>query len=362
MDQISVENPYVSEETPIDQLTWKFKIGCLDVNTTGSQRYVLFSVLTISTLFFCLISAYLQELIFQLDGFKPFGLYLTLIQFVCFTAFGLVELQFKSDKKRRIPLKTYGLISLLTVSTMSLSHISVAYLNYPTKVMFKCCKLIPVMIGGVLIQGRKYNFIDVLAMLCMCLGLTFFVLADNSASPNFNSTGIILISLALISDGIIANVQERAMKQHSGNNSEIILYSYSIGCIYILVGLIISGSLLSAYEFCKNHPVETYGYAGIYSLFGYFGVKSVLSLIGNFGALIAVTVTTCRKAITIILSFTFFHKPFTPQYVWSGLTVLLGIYLNVYSKHKESCDRCLFRKIEDFKYFIGWRRSHEQIE
>lgn len=60
MDQISVENPYVSEETPIDQLTWKFKIGCLDVNTTGSQRYVLFSVLTISTLFFCLISAYLQ--------------------------------------------------------------------------------------------------------------------------------------------------------------------------------------------------------------------------------------------------------------------------------------------------------------
>ena len=39
---------------------------------------------------------------------------------------------------------------------MSLSHISVAYLNYPTKVMFKCCKLIPVMIGGVLIQG-DYN-------------------------------------------------------------------------------------------------------------------------------------------------------------------------------------------------------------
>ena len=50
----------MSEETPIDQLTWKFKMGCLDVNTTGSQRSVQFSILTISTLFFCLISAYLQ--------------------------------------------------------------------------------------------------------------------------------------------------------------------------------------------------------------------------------------------------------------------------------------------------------------
>lgn len=43
--------------------------------------------------------------------------------------------------------------------------------------------------NNLLFSGKKYNFIDVLAMLCMCLGLMFFVLADNSASPNFNSHG-----------------------------------------------------------------------------------------------------------------------------------------------------------------------------
>jgi len=66
------------------------------------------------------------------------------------------------------------------------------------------------------------------------------------------------------------------------------------------------------------------------------------------------------------LTFDIFHKHdrclIFFRYVWSGLTVLLGVYLNIYSKYKESCDRCLFRKIEDFKYFIGWRRSHEQIK
>jgi hypothetical protein len=41
----------------------------------------------------------------------------------------------------------------------------------------------------------------------------------------------------------------------------------------------------------------------------------VLTLIKEYGALICVTVTTCRKAITIILSFTLFSKPFVFEYV-----------------------------------------------
>ena len=55
----------------------------------------------------------------------------------------------------RIPLNMYVLLAFLTVATMGLSNTSVGYLNYPTQVIFKCCKLIPVMIGGVLIQGKE---------------------------------------------------------------------------------------------------------------------------------------------------------------------------------------------------------------
>lgn len=46
-------------------------------------------------------------------------------------------------------------------------------------------------------------------------------------------------------------------------------------------------------------------------------------------------VTTGRKAMTIVLSFMFFAKPFTFQYIWGGLLVLFGIFLNVYSKNRE---------------------------
>ena len=54
----------------------------------------------------------------------------------------------------RIPLKTYCLLAFLTVGTMGISNASLGYLNYPTQVIFKCCKLIPVMFGGIFIQGN----------------------------------------------------------------------------------------------------------------------------------------------------------------------------------------------------------------
>lgn len=49
------------------------------------------------------------------------------------------------------------IIAVLTVGTMGLSNTSLGYLNYPTQVIFKCCKLIPVMIGGIFIQGRNFS-------------------------------------------------------------------------------------------------------------------------------------------------------------------------------------------------------------
>lgn len=125
------------------------------------------------------------------------------------------------------------------------------------------------------------------------------------------------------------------MKLHNASNSEMVLYSYSIGFVYILLGLSCTSGLGPAVAFCSKNPVRTYGYAFLFSLTGYFGISFVLALIKIFGALLAVTVTTGRKAMTIVLSFLFFAKPFTFQYIWSGLLVVLGIFLNVYSKNMD---------------------------
>ncbi|XP_065062525.1 adenosine 3'-phospho 5'-phosphosulfate transporter 2-like isoform X1 [Rhopilema esculentum] len=123
---------------------------------TKSSDVFKFCICSTGVFGFYLIYGYMQELIFSLPGFKPFGWYLTLVQFACYSFTGTLEVLISKKKfKRRIPLKTYALLAFLTVATMGLSNTSVGYLNYPTQVIFKCCKLIPVMLGGILIQGTN---------------------------------------------------------------------------------------------------------------------------------------------------------------------------------------------------------------
>ncbi|XP_053458985.1 adenosine 3'-phospho 5'-phosphosulfate transporter 2 isoform X2 [Nycticebus coucang] len=301
---------YISITVPSKSQTMSPHIKSIDdiivlgINLSKFNKLTQFFICVAGVFIFYLIYGYLQELIFSVEGFKSYGWYLTLVQFALYSIFGLIELQLIQDKRRRIPGKTYMIIAFLTVGTMGLSNTSLGYLNYPTQVIFKCCKLIPVMLGGVFIQGKRYNIVDVSAAICMSLGLIWFTLADSTVAPNFNLTGVMLISLALCADAVIGNVQEKAMKLHNASNSEM-------------------------------NPIRTYGYAFLFSLTGYFGISFVLALIKIFGALLAVTVTTGRKAMTIVLSFIFFAKPFTFQYVWSGLLVVLGIFLNVYSKNMD---------------------------
>lgn len=70
------------------------------------------------------------------------------------------------------------------------------------------------------------------------------ILADSHVSPNFDSTGVIMISTALLCDAIIGNVQEKSMKNHNASNSEVVLYSYGIGFVYLLMFMLVSGGFL----------------------------------------------------------------------------------------------------------------------
>ncbi|XP_067642754.1 adenosine 3'-phospho 5'-phosphosulfate transporter 2 [Eurosta solidaginis] len=350
----------------------ELRILCFDLTYYNRTTQFLLSCAGVFVLY--LIYGYLQELIFTVEGFKPYGWFLTLIQFGYYILFGVVERDLEArrvarqllpggstavTRQRCIPMRTYFLLAVLTLGTMGLSNSSLGYLNYPTQVIFKCCKLIPVLVGSILIQGKRYGPLDFAAATAMCIGLAWFTLADSQISPNFDLTGVAMISTALLCDAAIGNVQEKAMREHRAPSSEIVLYSYGLGFIYLLIILMITGNFFSGFAFCLQNYLETFGYGFLFSLSGYLGIQFVLALVRSSGAPVAATVTTARKAVTIALSFLFFSKPFTWQYLWSGSVVVLGIYLNVYSKqYKQLTMKDLQYK---FKHLLNvfriWERS-----
>ena len=99
--------------------------------------------------------------------------------------------------------------------------------------------------------------------------------------------------------------------------------------VYILM----TGDLISGINAFGENAYQSYGMVLVFSITGYFGMQAVLSLVRTFGAFVAVTVTSMRKAVSVVISFILFSKPFTIQY-------LVSFQLNTWWPNKfwmESC-------------------------
>lgn len=224
--------------------TEEYKIKLLYIDISRYNKTTQFLLCCTGVFISYLLYGYFQELIFTLDGFKPYGWFLTLIQFGYYTLFGFIERSYVSEKVERcIPIKTYLILAFLTLGTMGMSNSSLGYLNYPTQVIFKCCKLIPVLIGSMLIQKKQHGVLDFIAAITMCIGLIFFTLADSQISPVFDMYGVFLISMALVCDAAIGNVQEKAMREYKAPNTEVVFYSYGIGLFYLFIIMVFTGKV-----------------------------------------------------------------------------------------------------------------------
>lgn len=139
---------------------------------------------------------------------------MTLVQFVFYSVIAKLEMMHRGET-RKIPMSVYLLLAGATLTTMSLSNASLGYLNYPTQVVFKSCKLIAVIAGGILIQKKMFSLMDFGAAGLMCVGLIVFTLADSSVSPNFDIVGIFMLCIALMADAVVSNVQVRFRKSRT---------------------------------------------------------------------------------------------------------------------------------------------------
>ncbi|KAL7676548.1 hypothetical protein ACOME3_002800 [Neoechinorhynchus agilis] len=322
-----------------------------------SARNTKFIFLSLSILGLHVTQACVQEYIFQLKEVRKYSSVFTLNQFTFYSIFAYIHWKLRKKGICLVPVKKLALVGLLSTGTMALSNAAVAHLNYPTHLMFKSCKLIPVMIGSVLIVGKRYNPFNVLSCILMTVGVIFFTLGDCQVQPKFESAGVLLVCSALCFDAIVGNYQEKLFKEYPFlTNEQLVFYSYIFGVTYICVfetlkGLIFGSTVKEGIIFFNQNIYRTYILTGVYSITGYVGVIVILTMIKDFGALLAVTVTTMRKALTIVLSFLIFPKPFIIQYVWSGLLVLTGIWLDFGDKHFG------FYQMASLEYKLWFRRS-----
>lgn len=129
------------------------------------------------------------------------------------------------------------------------SNAALVHLNYTTNTLFKSSKVFFVMIGGLVVHGRRVNLLQWCAALLLFAGLACFGLADKLSSPRFTVAGVGLTLTSLLGGSLSGNLQQKAAQRGGDGKSktqrkdDLLFWQYLIGGGLCLAVCLATGEL-----------------------------------------------------------------------------------------------------------------------
>lgn len=270
-----------------------------------------------------------QEGVFRSGGSAGFqhGGMVTLVTTFVYCAAAFLERVRAGDVVRKGSWTDYVFLAVLTSSGMYMTNAALRYLNYTTRIVAKSSKVIPTMILGTLMQGRRYGYAEYAAASTLVLGIALFTMGDVETLPSFHPKGVVLIVAALFVDSAAGNFEERKFFNVPDpvSHAEVVYHANLIGAGFTAVGMLFSGELFPAIEHGLTHvgvlPAVCFSAA-----FGYTSVSFILLLIRHFGASNTEIVKSMRKMISIGVSMTLYPKPMGWKYAGGVASTVAGLW------------------------------------
>jgi len=203
--------------------------------------------------------------------------------------------------------------------------------SYPTQVIGKSCKPIPVMVMGVLLGGRSYSLRKYLFIFTIVFGVAMFIYkpgggkASASTDPGIEYYGELLLLMSLAMDGLTGAIQERLRNDPKGSNPAFFMKLMNFfSVLYLLAALLMTWELFSFISFVSRNPDVLFKFMS-FSVASAFGQFFIFIMVTDFGPLPCSIVTTTRKFFTVLGSVLLFGNKLS-QLQWGGaFLVFLGL-------------------------------------
>jgi solute carrier family 35 (UDP-galactose transporter), member B1 len=224
-------------------------------------------------------------------------------------------------------------------------YASLQHITFPTLILGKSCKLLPVMVMNVLIYRKRFEWFKYLVVVMITIGVSGFMMFDESELKNKKGGaeqnswfGLLLVLINLLLDGLTNSWQDVVFKMHKVSSFHMMLYMNLLSAVGLSLYGIAQGELAYALDFIQSHQVILRDLA-LFALCGALGQVFIFGLLEKFGSLTLTTVTVTRKLFTVLLSlFLFNHKVVSKQWIFV-LLVFVAIGLEGFMKYLFSGER-----------------------
>lgn len=215
------------------------------------------------------------------------------------------------------------------------------YISYPAQVLAKSSKMIPVMILGTLLHGRRYPALEYLCCGLITAGVSVFAAMGPSkhakqqlAAPNA-PLGYALCFLNLGLDAYTNVAQDEINRRYSGGTAVHMMcwMNFWTGVFYLPAMFLASSAGREVVAFCLAHP-DAGAQVLLFCLCGAVGQLFIFFTIKAFGSLVNTLVTTTRKFFSILMSVMWNGNALATEQWGAVVMVFAGLILSSVTKHR----------------------------
>lgn len=166
-----------------------------------------------------------------------------------------------SPTRHRAPLYKYSYASFSNIMSAWFQYEALKFVNFPTQVLAKSCKIIPVMLMGKIMSKAKYESYEYLTALLISLGMIFFMSgsSDSSKASGVTTlTGIFLLSMYMVFDSFTANWQGSLFKSYGMSSLQMMCGVNLFSSIFTGASLSMQGGFMDSLAFATEVSQQRY--------------------------------------------------------------------------------------------------------
>lgn len=235
------------------------------------------------------------------------------------------------QKEDKTPKFYYISSSLTYLLAMVTSNMALRWVPYPTQVVGKSAKPIPVMILGVLIGNKRYDLKKYICIIMIVIGVALFMFKDGKKSSVNEETiglGELLLFLSLSMDGLTGAIQDRMRAASAPSGKQMMLGMNGWSTIMLTIPLIATGEFMEFVAFAAKYPYLWMN-LGLLALTGALGQLFIFVMVSGFGPLSCSVVTTTRKFFTVLCSVILFGNVLAVRQWFGAVLVFAGLFADM---------------------------------
>lgn len=242
----------------------------------------------------------------------------------------------RPQPRHKAPLYKYSYCSLSNIMSSWCQYEALKYVSFPTQVLAKASKIIPVMLMGKIVSKRTYEFYEYIVAVLISLGMVAFLFGKESVAHGDSTTtisGVLILVGYMAFDSFTSNWQGQLFKDYKVSSIQMMAGVNLFSCLLTSISLLQQGIFLTSLVFMSQFPAFVSDCV-VLSLCSAIGQLFIYHTINTFGPVVFIIIMTIRQVFAVVLSCVVYGHAISATSLIGIVIIFFALFLKIYCAHK----------------------------